>query len=156
MTAPDVASLLAQIAATEAVARAASTIDHGTLHAERTGERYVDQPYWAAYCGGGDYYDNGLHIDPERTPQERDSRIEAVLAGGYEQDDQSRHIALNDPARVLARCAADREIVALHVSSPDPLHEDRIFCDVCDDLAPCPTLRALATAYAGLEGERHE
>jgi hypothetical protein len=138
VTAADVASLLAQIAATEAVARAATP---GPWCAEHPAGRYGP----VGETPGVDVvrHESGLpkivaHVDP--------------WGGTLD----AAHIALNDPARVLARCAADREIVALHVSSPDPDQDGRDFCDGCDHAAPCPTLRALATAYAGPEGERHE
>jgi hypothetical protein len=76
------------------------------------------------------------------------------------------HIALNDPASVLRRCAADRKLIELHrpqqtgAGFPD-IQE----CRTCsaDSLgdgyqylvpAPCPSLLALAEGYGWTEGER--
>lgn len=53
----------------------------------------------------------------------------------------------------LRRCEADRQILALHWSYVDD-HHDRPAREVCDcgQDTPCPTLRALASAYAGEPG----
>lgn len=54
-----------------------------------------------------------------------------------------RHYTRHDPHRVLAECAALREVVALHT----PL-EGEFCCPSCGDLAEyCRTLPALAGCY---------
>jgi hypothetical protein len=70
----------------------------------------------------------------------------------------AEHIARHDPARVLAECAAYREIVELHT----PEDYEGALCTTCNDLSnpylfdgdrlirnPCDTLRALASVWAG-------
>ncbi|MET9053337.1 DUF6221 family protein [Streptomyces bacillaris] len=95
---------------------------------------------------------------------ERDSTV--VYDEGRPSKAQSIHIALNDPASVLRRCAADRKLIALH-------HNDGFECPVCagepwvdEDSegngewtrssinAPCPTLLALAEGYGWTERAR--
>ena len=77
--------------------------------------------------------------------------------GGHTSE-QARHIALHDPAAVLADIAAKRAIIALHKETDN---NDCILCGwddgyaeepVIHDAHPCPTLRALASAYAHREG----
>lgn len=70
------------------------------------------------------------------------------------------HIARHDPAHVLAVSAAHRRIVELH---RDGRSGDYIepWCATCSDdedlvYLPCPTLRALASAYADHEDWREE
>jgi hypothetical protein len=87
-------------------------------------------------------------------------------------------IALNDPATVLRRCAADRKILARHRLSPDAYWADAATCEGCgtegemgyavtENLNDCPELLDLGHAHgltpeilAGLdrpqEGERPE
>lgn len=65
------------------------------------------------------------------------------------------------PARVLARCEADRRIVELHTPKPTSSGYTRDECPVCAEVMgyddgewedyPCPTLRTLASIYAGHE-----
>lgn len=74
------------------------------------------------------------------------------------------HIACWDPARVLAECNAKRRIIAEHQPEPgwDMNRVERdIVCGTCagTDYAgdregewPCPTLRALASAFEGRPG----
>ena len=69
----------------------------------------------------------------------------------------AEHVALHDPAAVLADIAAKRRLLGLHRDRVrDPLDG---LCDTCDpqgaiEMVPCPTLRALASAYAGRDGWR--
>lgn len=84
------------------------------------------------------------------------------------------HIALNDPASVLRRCAADRKLIALHAVVPDHgrftegecppdcdgEHTVPPVCFSCRTYAgdpvqsPCATLRVVAEGYGWTEGER--
>jgi hypothetical protein len=63
------------------------------------------------------------------------------------------HIVRHDPASVLARIAADKEILRLHSGDND---------EACQSYAgnwiyePCETLRLLASPYADREGFRSE
>lgn len=81
----------------------------------------------------------------------------------------AEHVALNDPASVLRRCAADRKLLALHntpgVIFPDAAYmDDNRWCVGCgfgndgEALTPevndCPTLNALAEGYGWTGGER--
>ena len=73
------------------------------------------------------------------------------------------HIAANDPAQVLADIAAQRRVLDLHHDGNGGLYPGSgRFCAECTtphDYAvplPCPTLRALATAYAGHPDYRQE
>jgi len=71
------------------------------------------------------------------------------------------HIALHDPATVLADVAAKRRILDLHVLS---VLDGDTYCALChmdDGLiygpgGACETVRALAQAYAGWDGWREE
>lgn len=63
------------------------------------------------------------------------------------------HIARHDPARVLAECEAKRRIVELH---PPVIDNRQEVCVEEQAEWPCPTLRALATVYAGHSGYREE
>lgn len=89
----------------------------------------------------------------------------------YESWDETRnawnnaeHIALNDPASVLRRCAADRKQLELHGPMEDPeVVGDDLHCTSCRVTAigefdaapwPCATVRALAEGYGWTEGER--
>ena len=69
------------------------------------------------------------------------------------------HIARHDPARVRREVAAKRAIVAEHQdSNPPNLGPVRVlaYCLTCDDLAPCPTLCALAAVYSDHPDYRQE
>lgn len=106
-----------------------------------------------------------------------DTVADGVMRGDmYESMKQqaSDHIALNDPASVLRRCAADRKILELHqgvadhgrFSEPecpadcDGQHDGPPVCMACRDYAgdplasPCFTVRFLAEGYGWTEGER--
>jgi hypothetical protein len=82
----------------------------------------------------------------------------------------ARHAARFDPARVLAECDAQRQIIEKHIDPTDSWD-----CPTCarpegfsEDAdgnreysrsavtAPCPTLRLLALPYAGHPGYREE
>ena len=74
--------------------------------------------------------------------------------------DEGRHIALNDPASVLRRCAADRKLIAEH----GPFSATDLSCKGCgldshEEMVTgyyedCPVLCALAEGYGWTEGER--
>lgn len=69
--------------------------------------------------------------------------VDAFALSGPQTRATATHIALYDPARVLAECEAMRRIVELHGGDYDgecssPSHLD----------GPCRTLRALATPHA--------
>ncbi|WP_329203808.1 DUF6221 family protein [Streptomyces sp. NBC_01435] len=88
--------------------------------------------------------------------------------------DRSVHIALNDPASVLRRCAADRKLIELHQVVPDHGRYSEAQCPAdCDGehaalpvcascrtyagdpvTSPCPTLHTLAEGYGWTKGER--
>jgi hypothetical protein len=82
-----------------------------------------------------------------------------TIVGELDVHDDAAHIARHDPARVLAQCAAYREIVELHRQDEGPIARkgcrscltDRSgFADEWEpDELPCPTLRALASMWAG-------
>lgn len=72
--------------------------------------------------------------------------------------EEAAHIAFNDPATVLRRCAADRKILARHRLAPEwpwahgaPCHGCGVMgdCDdpVTDNLNECPELLDLAEAH---------
>ncbi|MFI9154523.1 DUF6221 family protein [Streptomyces sp. NPDC053367] len=70
--------------------------------------------------------------------------------------EEAAHIALNDPASVLRRCAADRKILARHCLDPDVHFEPackgcRTYgdCDLSwtDNLNECPELLDLGYAH---------
>ena len=84
---------------------------------------------------------------------------------------QADHIALNDPASVLRRCAADRKLLASHQptegigfdpddDTPGTYGEIASACSSCgtvDEYAvrfPCHVVRLLAEGYGWTEGER--
>lgn len=99
---------------------------------------------------------------------------EAFALSGQQTRAILAHIALNDPASVLRRCAADRKLIALHAVVPDHGRFSEAECPAnCDGdhsgpgvcfscrtyagdpvEAPCPSLRVLAEGYGWTEGER--
>lgn len=85
------------------------------------------------------------------------------VAGGdrYPSSANAAHIALHDPARVLADIAAKRRIIELHVAAESPdTDEGRDMnvetCGHCMETYPCPTLRLLALPYAEHDDYRQE
>jgi len=69
----------------------------------------------------------------------------------------AEHIAANDPASVLRRCAADRKLLELHAQDSLPNGIDLDECRTCggaNEPWPCPTLLTLAEGYGWTEGER--
>lgn len=93
-----------------------------------------------ARAASGDHWDRLRDGDP---------KFRKVVAwgltpiGAMNAEQDAEHISHHDPARVLARCEADRRIVELHGGDYDgecqsPAHLD----------GPCRTLRALALPYA--------
>lgn len=73
----------------------------------------------------------------------------AVDPWGYMSDGVRAHIARHDPAAVLRRITADRQILSLH--RPDS--EDRPECVTCGPRYPCRTVLALAEGYGWTGGE---
>jgi hypothetical protein len=139
--------LLEQIEADEAAARAAigdAVFQHqtGRWSFEKVRDEFGDVPIVFAVADGGG------------------KTQVANLEAAWEREERGAHIARNDPARTLARCKAYRTIIAEHRIRADVLAED--YCDTCADASgldeiglvswPCPTLRALASEWAGAEG----
>lgn len=99
----------------------------------------------------------GKRIDDQFTH----SRVRHRAEDGaqYAESDRAarEHFDDNDPAAVLAQVAAHRAILAEHTGSRSYVYTDdgTPACDVCGDGTvrwPCPTVRHLATAYAGRDG----
>ncbi|MFC7591888.1 DUF6221 family protein [Nonomuraea antimicrobica] len=91
------------------------------------------------YVPAGD--GNRLEIDGERG-------VEAI---GFHHDDvlqpvEAIHIALHDPADVVARCQAELALLAEHGRD----------CQECSSGSPCTTVRRLATGYHLRPGWRDE
>lgn len=71
------------------------------------------------------------------------------------------HAERHDPARVLRQVAVHREILDLHAAHDFPYDPEdgpgdyswTPRCDHCHHQWPCPTIRALATAYADRDDE---
>lgn len=139
--------VLARIAEDEAVARAAS----GTCWS------YGD----VESVAGGMLYDETRRI-ADLTYEQADDHDGTIVRHllSAEADANGTHIARHDPARVLAECAAKRAIVDEHSSrevaslDSDTWGQPFSVCRRCRDgagrqiVAPCPTLRALASVYA--------
>ena len=104
------------------------------------------------------YYDDGLVL-----ARHEDDMV-ATGSQDFLERPQGEHIALNDPASVLRRCAADRKLIDLYrsyMSEPQQGH----YADAGDRAMrqertrPAldvlrPVLRALAEGYGWTEGER--
>ncbi|MEV5129273.1 DUF6221 family protein [Streptomyces sp. NPDC053705] len=126
------------ITATERTAHAAADAVGGDRWSGADREVVVDLP-------GGDIIADGVTYGDMYEPMKQQA---------------SDHIALNDPASVLRRCAADRKLIALH----GPVGEWDLGCKGCgfnnqeesmvDRYQDCPVLRALAEGYGWTEGER--
>ncbi|MFJ7023218.1 DUF6221 family protein [Streptomyces sp. NPDC101117] len=109
------------------------------------------------------YYDDGFVL------ARREDDMVATGSQDFLEPSQGRHIAANDPASVLRRCAGDRKLLKLHntpgVVFPDGAYlDDNRWCVGCgygndgepltSDVNECPTLRAIAEGYGWTEGER--
>lgn len=79
----------------------------------------------------------------------------------------ARQIAIHptvqqEPARMLAKCEADRRIVGIHpvddegVYDADGIEHPGLGCRGCWDDFPCATIRALALPYVAHENYRPE
>lgn len=87
-----------------------------------------------------------------------DTEIQIYDEGGHSIT-QAQHITLNDPAAVLADIASKRLILSMHAPSASGYE-----CIPCVELDadgypipwPCPTMRALATAFRHADGYRAE
>lgn len=128
------------------------------------------------------HLDLGGHTATVLTGERNDTQLLAwVPTMSHEPWDEARnawnnaeHIALNDPAAVLRRCAADRKLLALHqpvadhgrYSEPqcpiecDGQHSGPSVCASCRDYvgdpveAPCPTVLLIAEGYGWTGGKR--
>lgn len=88
------------------------------------------------------------------------------VAGTGETDDwqsmaDAEHVALHDPARVLREVEAKRRLLKPHSTGDFPYDPDgdgpgnyswTERCDECYKPTPCPTVRALASAYSDRPG----
>ncbi|MFH8483641.1 DUF6221 family protein [Streptomyces sp. NPDC018055] len=88
---------------------------------------------------------------------ERDRTV--VYDEGRPSKAQSIHIALNDPASVLRRCAADRKLIALHGGNMHscPATDDTGYLDEWTQFShddACPVLLHLAEGYGWTERGR--
>jgi hypothetical protein len=81
--------------------------------------------------------------------------VAALNVAQSEWDEVAAHVALHDPARVLAEVDAKRRLLVLHpyaglLSAPES-------CESCAVTpGPCPTLRLLALPHAGHPDFRDE
>lgn len=71
----------------------------------------------------------------------------------------AEHIALNDPASVLRRCAADRKLLKLHGGNMHscPATNENDYLDEWTHFGyedTCPVVQLLAEGYGRMEGER--
>lgn len=95
--------------------------------------------------------------------------VAIVRPEGLDPEATAEHIALHDPAAVLADIEAKRAILDLHSAVLDG--KDRPVCDYCDQLChsrsglmcddpdapyPCYTVKLLASAYRDRPGYRAE
>ncbi|MFJ5886858.1 DUF6221 family protein [Streptomyces californicus] len=102
----------------------------------------VDRPVTGTFVATSDQWDRVAEVVP--------------TYGGAHAD----HIALNDPASVLRRCAADRKLIKLH----GPVGHWDLGCKGCgfnnqeesmvDHYEDCPVLCTLAEGYGWTGGER--
>ena len=99
-------------------------------------------------------HETGYHSG--RVEDERGETV--VYDEGAPLEEEAAHIALNDPATVLCRCAADRKILARHRLNPDAYWTDAAMCEGCgtedemayartENLNDCPELLDLAEAH---------
>lgn len=108
--------------------------------------------------GGGRVCDPDVAIAAVAWDNEHvDPRIRRTIPA-EQADGTGEHIAHQNPARVLAKIAADRQIIDVHAC-------DRGACRTCWSATPrssrredfpCPTLRAMALPYAGHPDYRPE
>lgn len=100
---------------------------------------------------------------------DRDGELPNVLICQVDDDDRridgeptrarAKHIARWDPARVLAECAAKRQLVESHWDgTPDPEYPELLQADCpdCRQIQPCRTLRMLAQPYRDRPGYQPE
>lgn len=149
--------LLREIAADEAVAEAA--IDETRVES-RASSTLVDGHYVTTRLEN-EIVDDGIWHTSDHASN--DAQVYGVTMQVYDEGghtrEQALHIARNDPARVLATCKAHRAIVEEH-GSREVASLDRetwgqpfLVCRRCHEgvrqvVAPCPTLRALASIWA--------
>ncbi|MFF4338165.1 DUF6221 family protein [[Kitasatospora] papulosa] len=131
--------------------------------------RYEETARAASKAVGGESW-NGSDREVVVDLPGGDTVADGIMYGDlYESMKQqtSNHIALNDPASVLRRCAADRKLIAEHrpdgtggcvtCARPEEAEEDSEGNSVSFRTAsphPCSTLRHLAEGYGWTESER--
>lgn len=86
-----------------------------------------------------------------------------VVSHGDGEQATAEHIALWDPARVLAEVAAKRRILDRHSKSDFPADSDELggykwqaHCDHCGHVCPCPDLLDIVQPFAERPGFREE
>lgn len=121
--------ILARLAEVEAVARAATP---GPWAVYRTAESVN------VGADHGDYANVVKRFDPDA------------------EEPNLHHIALNDPAAVLAWVAGIRAVVDLHGPPHDMSLLPDDYCGTCGRRQPCRTLRAIAAIWAPASEERGE
>ena len=119
----------------------------------------LDRVGQVARAAGGDAWSLAEH--PSDTVAVYDSRREPVVYDeGWPSGDQAQHIALHDPAAVLRRVAADRQILAEHANDsgdcaacgrPSEETNSRGFAFFAEVPWPCRTVRLLAEAWGWTE-----
>jgi hypothetical protein len=98
------------------------------------------------------------HDDGDTVPPSHDLCARIGLWGdelflpdeGGHSPEQARHIVQHDPRSVLALVAAHRLILFYHSGNHECSGPDDNAMWICDDV--CPTVRALASAYAARPG----
>jgi hypothetical protein len=136
------------ITAREDVAREACDGGEGRWHNGWCPEDELEEGETDSGCGVSDERDRTVVYDEGRPTKA-----------------QSVHIAANDPASVLRRCAANRKLLELHRPQPDGTgFPDSFQCRTCSQdggdgyqylvPAPCPTVLAIAEGYGWTGGER--
>jgi hypothetical protein len=113
------------------------------------------------------HLDLGGHTATVLTGERNDTQLLAwVPTMSHEPWDEARnawnnaeHIALNDPASVLRRCAADRKLLNLHAGKMHscPATDETDYLDEWtefDHSQACPVILLLAEGYGWTGGER--
>lgn len=78
----------------------------------------------------------------------RECIIDTEGANPPSADTAGAHIARHDPARVLARCKADRQLLELHGDNGTIPGRYELRCFADDHEYPCDTLKIMALPYA--------
>jgi hypothetical protein len=115
---------------------------------------------WEWQCNHMDYDGNLVH--PLQPSHDLCAKLDCdeitIYDEGGHSPEQARHIAYNDPRSVLAVVEAHRTLLGLHAGNRSNV------CETCSDTEilaasdsggaawPCPTVRALASAYRHAPG----